>query len=274
MSQDIDLSELGNIPASVKGSSTYKKVEFIDLPQGQSVIRLFSTKFFRHYVHYLNNAYVLCLEDECPICKNNFKLMTEFPDNFREVKGWSRRNERYAVNVLDRTMVKICPSCGTEIKKESGTFPAICTKKGCNAVIANVPETKLDKVKVISKGPTFKDQIVALNTSVLDDVGNPIPITNYDITVNIKGTGKETVMTLIPYPNKNEPVDIDESKLYDLTKTVLTLTAPELVELQQGISVKDILAARKAGKPDVALESANEAVSAELQEKINKLMAE
>ena len=272
MPHDIDLSELGKVEEKKSSGTMYKKTEFINLPQGQTTVRFISPKFRKYYNHYVNNAYILCLEDECPICKNNFKLMLEFHDNFREVKGWNHRNERYAVNVLDRTLVKICPSCKAEIKKSSNMFPAICPK--CSAVIANELEVQLNKVKLLSKGPTLKDQVVALNESILDDTGNPVSITAYDVVLNVKGTGKETVINLIPFPNKNDVVVVEDSKLFDLDNSAIKLTAEEMIEMQSGISLKDIFAARKVSNPDKELEGVQDSVSEELQKKINALMGE
>lgn len=247
MAKIIDLDSIVKDNESVKDPSKgFKKVEFIDLPQGQTIIRILSENVYQYYTHYVNGVYVKCLEDGCPICASNRKIFVENPNTFRDIKEWNRRTERYAMNVLDRTLVKICPNCKAENKKVNNTFPVVC--KSCNNVITTVEPAPLNKVKILSKGVTLKDQLKAIKASVLDPEGTPTSLTKFDIALSVSGSGKETTITPVPLTANMEVVEIEESALFDLTKSVIELTADELVELRRGVSLKDIFAIRKVGK--------------------------
>jgi DNA-directed RNA polymerase subunit RPC12/RpoP len=235
-------------------NSDFKKVEYIDLPPGNTTIRILQPKTLDYFVHYINGAYLKCLEDECPICSSNRKLIAENPETFREIKGWSSRSERHSVNVLDKTLVKICPQCKKEVKKVQNNFPTTCP--ACGTVIVSEEIKPLNKVKILARGKTLFENFNGIENSVLDDAGNPIPLTAYDFTLFVSGTGRETNITVIPMTDKRDVVEIPETALFDLEKTVISLTPDEMQEVQRGVSLKDIFAARKVQEPKEATEEA------------------
>jgi predicted RNA-binding Zn-ribbon protein involved in translation (DUF1610 family) len=243
--------------------SNFKKVEYIDLPAGNTIIRILQPQTYDYFVHYINGAYIMCLGEECPICASNRKLISENPDSFREIKGWSSRSERHSVNVFDKTPVKVCSACKKEVKKVGTNFPPACP--GCGQVIVGEEIKPLNKVKVLSRGKTLFENFNGIENSVLDEAGNPIPLTSYDFTLFVTGSGRETNITVIPMVDKKEPLEIAEDALFDLAKTVISVTPEEMQEVQRGVSIKDIFAARKASEPkeatDEAIKSAEEIVN-------------
>jgi len=249
--------------------SDFKKVEYIKLPAGNTIIRILQPKTYDYFVHYINAAYLMCLGDECPICASNRKLISENPEKFREIKGWSSRSERHSVNVLDKTLVKICSGCKEEVKKVGANFPTTCP--GCGVVIVAEEIKPLNKIKVLSRGKTLFENFNGIENSVLDDEGNPVPLTSYDFTLFVTGTGRETNITVIPMVDKKEPYEVVEAELFDLSKTVITVTPEEMKEVQRGVSIKDIFAARKASEPKEMSEANEEAVKS-AEQIVNELM--
>lgn len=232
---------------STTGTSNFKKTEYLDLPPGNSVIRILQPQTYDYFVHYMNGSYILCLGDECPVCASNRKLISENPEKFREISGWSPRSERHSVNVLDKTLVKVCSACKKEIKKVGANFPSTCP--GCGQVIVSEEIKPLNKVKVMSRGKTLFENFNGIENSVLDPEGNPIPLTSYDFTLFVTGSGRETNITVIPMVDRKDPVEFSEEELFELPKTVITLTPEEMQEVQRGISIKDIFANRKVTEP-------------------------
>lgn len=257
-------------------TSTFQKISFLDLQAGQHTIRLLENKSTKIYTHFLaGRTTVACLGEACPICANNKRLLVENPDNFRDIKGWSPRTERFYVNVLDKTSVKTCPSCQKEIKMFNGQFPPTCA---CGAFIHTVAEHPSNKVKVWNFGNTVGDQLNAFAKSILDANKEPVPLTNYDLNLIVTGAGKEKKTNLIPMVHLNEKVEVPADAFYDLSKAVIHLEAEELLQLQRGVSLKDIFTARKATKVEEKVESVSsdekklsEMTQAEILAKVSQL---
>lgn len=255
-----------------KNTSDFRKVEHIDLTPGQSVIRIVDSAedAVKFHVHYVKGVYVKCLGEDCPVCKNNLKLYTEYPDNYREIAGWSARQDRYAVNVLDRTSVKICPVCQKEIKKAGNSFPAVCP--GCSRPIVDVAEAPLNKVKVLSKGVTLAEMLNGIDESILSPNGDKVGINNFDIVLYVTGTGREQKISVIPLSEKRDPVNIAKELKFDLNKIAVELSPEEIADLQRGVALRDIFAARQASATPEIKEDANtaEAVRNEVKKILNQ----
>lgn len=240
----------------------FKRTEFMALPTGAHTIRILQpqaktvpTHFFRN-----NNTTVLCLGGECPVCANNKKLIMQFPETFRDQHDYNKINYRFFVNVLDKTPVKTC-ECGKEYKNLAMT---ICT---CGKVLSEVH--LLNKVKVMSKGITLRDDLDIIDKATLDEQGTPIGLMNYDTVLVVSGTGRDTKVTPVPRTEANKPVELGEQELFDLEKAIIVLTPPEMLDVQRGIRLKDIFSARKAKAetvdpivPQETLDKVNEAINA------------
>jgi hypothetical protein len=218
---------------------TQKKTLFLNL-NTNATIRILSKGYTVVDTHYINKATVKCLGDECPICATNKSIIMQNPDGFRDDPRYIPKRKVYMVNVFDKTLVKVCPSCGAENPATASN----CSK--CSAIIAGVTPEPSNKVKVLSRGVTLFDHLGAVNNAILDSAGEKIGITNYDIMLMVSGSGKDKTITPIPGAPSPAP-EYSEADLVDLNKVTIELTAVELLDLQRGVSLRDIFAARKAG---------------------------
>jgi hypothetical protein len=220
--------------------ATQKRTQFLKLQAGiGTTIRIIGKEQF-DYTHYINGTTVLCLGEDCPVCLNNKRLYLQYPKTFKNETNYSSRSKRYSVNVLDKTLVKKC-ECGLEYADMN---VVTCT---CGKILTTPPQPSMT-IKVLSKGPTLFDPLFAINDAILDEQGERIGIDKYDISLITSGSGKTTTVTPIAHPERNTPTP-DGLELYDLTKVTICLDAGEILDLQRGISLRDIFAARKAAYP-------------------------
>lgn len=222
----------------------FKRTQFLALNEGANVIRIVQPKPVKKWAHFIGTAYVECLGfEDCPVCRNNKQLQMEYPQDYYKQSGYNPSRRRYFVNVIERTMGKICPQCNEDYK---GNIPAICPK--CQYVLAPVPMKPINKIKVLAGGPTlFEEDLNALDKAVVNPTtGEPLGIMAYDITLVVKGAGKERSITAIP--NQAADLDFDTSglELFDLERAIVKLGPSEMLDLQHGVSLKDIFSARKA----------------------------
>jgi len=220
-----------------------KKKLYLKLAQGQTIIRILEDTATKFYTHYINNSTVQCLGDDCPVCQNNRVIYTAHPDDFRDVKGYSSKVQKFLINVMDRTLVKVCPTCGAENAKAGNAFPVTCS---CGVVIAPVTETPSNTIKVLGKGVTVFEQFNAFEETILDVNNNPVPLTAFDIVLTVSGAGRLTKVVAIPMTNRMDVIEFNKEDLYKLDDGVPKLTHEEIAELQRGISMRDIFSARRA----------------------------
>jgi hypothetical protein len=220
--------------------STFKKTLFLDMST-TSTVRILTPNKFELYTHYLNHITAQCLGEGCPICANNKALIMQFPDTFKEEPKYSPRRTVCLANVLDKTLVRECPKCHTEYHSAKGQPPVTCK---CGEILAGEPAPSM-KIKVLSRGVTLFDQLDAINNAILDESGEKIGVTGYDVTFIISGTGKNKVITPITGQTSAMPL-YDEKDLYDLETVTLKFTPSEMVDIQRGVSLKDIFAAKRA----------------------------
>ena len=152
-----------------------KKTQFLKLGQGIPTTFRILDREHLDYTHYVNGTTVLCLGDDCPLCLNNKRLFVEMPKSFKNDSSFSPRTKRYSVNVLDKTMVKKC-KCGLEY---SDLATVNCS---CGQIITTSPEPS-NTVKVLSRGASLFNQLVAINDAVLDESGERVGIDKFDISL-------------------------------------------------------------------------------------------
>jgi len=219
--------------------SDTKKPQFLDL-NFTATIRILTSTRLALYTHYINRCTVKCLGEDCPICRSNKNIIIQNPETFREEAHYAPRREVKFVNVLDKSMARVC-ECGVETRSAPGVSTAYTCK--CGKIVTGEP-APLNKVKILSKGVTLFDQIDAIENAIRDASGEVIGVTNYDITLAVSGTGKNKIIT--PIPGQHGPVEVDETELFDLEKVTPELFESEMLDLQRGVSLRDIFAARRA----------------------------
>ena len=250
-----------------------KKTPFLDMSNGKHTVRILGepVDYFVHY--YRNKGSFACLGSDCPVCKTNKQIKFENPKSYSTVPGYNSPSHRHYCNVLDKTVVKVCPSCGYEVVADlAGIYPATCHK--CNAFITDVTPAPSNKIKVANINETNATEIMSYNTSILDESKNPIGYNNFDIIFIVTGTEKKNVSAL-PDPTSVGQVEYNEEDLNNLDNVVIKLTEEEIVALvTTGVSFKDIFAARKAPvqETEVKATMTPEEV-AKLEASINDLLA-
>lgn len=244
-----------------------RRTEFMELIPGATKVRILDKNAYMLYTHYLGGVSVACLGDECPICKNNTDIILKHKDNFREVQGYVAKSRRYFVNVLDKSLVKICPKCSKEVKQDLVACPE------CMTMLNGVEKKPLNKVKVLAKGVTLFEQLNAIDENVTDADGVKIGLNKFDVTIVTTGAGKTVNYTVIPDGSgvyKEE--EVDESLKYDVKNCTVVLTPEEMLDLFRGVKLRDILLMR--GKSDEPVAKEPEQVTELSEEELNKIQAD
>lgn len=225
------------------GNSKFRKTEYIQLAQGENTIRILEPSATDFYAHYVNRAYVKCLGEDCPICENNKKIIFEDREGFRDNKSYRPRSQRFYVNVLDKSLAKVCPACGTATRNLG-----LVSCPACASVLANA--SPLNKVKVLAKGKDLFEPLEMMSKTIRFPDNEVVPITDYDWTLIVSGTDKNTKTNALPrwIPGQESEPDLMGQELFPLDSVLPELTREELVDLLNGASLKDIFAIRRAAK--------------------------
>jgi hypothetical protein len=223
-------------------SKKFEKTAFLKLDEGNHVVRILEDEgqhVFTHFV--LGKITVACLDDNCPVCENNAKIRMESPENFRTVSAYSPRVSKYSINVLDKTPAKVCPKCQT-----ANTVKAVnCANEDCKNLLVDVRPTPENKVKIATLSTTLATQLNMIEKTITDAESNPVGWKNFDIILSVAGAGRDKVITTIPNPAANAPVELGEQTLIEHAQAVLRLTRQEITDLLHGVALRDILVARK-----------------------------
>jgi hypothetical protein len=253
--------------------STFKPTEYVKLISGVPIqLRVLDEIACHVEKHFLptTKISVLCLgEETCPICEQNQDLIKQNEDvSPRQIRGFLPRQNRYMVNVLNRTVVKVSPS-GNVVYPVQGQFPTNDPQTG--ELLVNIESKPLDKVQVLERGPTLFAQLNAINDTVVDpETGNPIGLWKYDIVIAASGSGRKMTTNVIPYPNMDDEVSIPDEEKYALETLGIQLSPEEMMQAVRGVSLRDIFEARRA--TDNALVSADaQVISEDVQGKIETL---
>ena len=265
---------------SAKGTSNFKRTEFLKLTPGKHTIRILDNEAVVVPTHYLvtkTGKYTIkCLGDDCPICHNNRVIYSENPEDFRKIPGYFPKSQRGFTNVLDRTVAKTCPSCGQIIKKVGTSFPSMCSE--CQTILVEVKERPLNKVCVLSMGITLGNNISAIESTILDENEEKVGINNYNLVL-IKEAG--SAPSAIPAVTGNDKVEVNPDDLFDLDKAIITLAPDEILSLLKGVSLRDIFLGRNSDttqedtvkEEDVDSEELAEAGETEIQSQISELFS-
>lgn len=210
----------------LKGSNPkYRRIEFMNLEAGEHRFRILESTETKKYTHYLGFAYIECLGDECPVCENNKKILYEHPEDYKEVKGWAPRSQRFYINVFDKSSV---------------------TEEG--KLVPGVPP--LNKVKVLSMGSRLLEDLKVQSKSVRNKQDERIDIRMYDWIAEVKGakTNKTTNVVHKWWPGEEALQDIGDQQMFDLSEVAVKLSREEMLDVFNGASLKDVFAMRRASK--------------------------
>ena len=261
-----------------KSFTERRKTEFMQLTDGSHFVRILNPTAKKYFQHWIGGG-IECLGDECPQCAQNkqilAELMPKYDNNNREafkaatkVQGFNWRQERGAVNVLDRTPAKVCPQCEKEIKAIDDVFPPSCPS--CGNFIQKADAKPLNKVKVFSRAGSVFEKIALQEATKLDENGEEIGLMNFDLELIVSGNN-----TIPRKTDKTDTVEVPEEELFDLDNVVIKLTPEEMVQKMRGVSLRDIFTARRvtAEPEEEETKEVSPEALADIQSKIDELFA-
>jgi hypothetical protein len=247
------------------GSSRFRKTEYLKLTPGTHTIRIIEDSGRKYFQHWMGGSGVKCLGENCPQCKQNEQIVADIGGDPQEaykkaskdkVEGFSSRQARGAVNVLDRTPIKVCPNCQTENRPSNNVDAVVCSN--CATSLVDVEPVVTNRIKVFSRAASVFEDINDLDTAVLDENKEPRGIRNFDVLLHVVGNNT------VPVPSNNyDAVEFNEDGLFDLERVVINFSAEEMLQRMGGMSFSEIYKARKTDVYDNADEDAIEAPSKE-----------
>lgn len=242
----------------------YRKTEFMNLDAGEHRFRILEPRETKKYTHYIGFAYIECLGDECPVCLNNKKILFEHPEDYRDVKGWAPRNQRFYINVLDKTPAKKCTKCGLEKVNYAAD---VCPTDG------SPMEVLEPRVKVLSMGSTLLEDIKVMSKSVRNKQDERIDIRMYDFTLEITGArqNKKTHVAHKWYPGDEAFDDVKQEEMFDLSEVAIKLSAEEMLDVFNGASLKDVFTMRRAQKQLKDSDFLSPETKKEIEDSVDKL---
>ncbi len=131
----------------------------------------------------------------CPIDGSDSQFSQEDRDTMK-----ARR--RFVVNVLDRTPVTLCDSCGNTTPGKKCQF--------CNAKLDKNTFVPLNQIKILEQGPNLFNKVLnPIEKMQKEDLDKDI--TDYDIVFMTQGVGRDRVITA----NPAVPSEISDDELLD-----------------------------------------------------------
>jgi hypothetical protein len=180
----------------------------------------------------------------CPICARNASL-----GNDKTNPKYIPSQRRYTVNVIDLTPVKRSADTGeifVATKDSSGSFKFPEHDSAGNSLV-DVTVAPWGAVKVLEGGPRLFKKLQSIVEITLNPRGEVLDPTSYPVQIVRIGEGRETdyiINALVNHPSAVNPTDyIDQ--LHDI-RTDTGFNVEEVKAMLDGVTLKDILAARKA----------------------------
>lgn len=240
-----------------KEFKSFDRPVYLKTTPGKHTIRILEVPPRKYYAHWIKGTSIECIEggsgnnedrEVCPQCELNRKIVAEAKDwkQATQTDGYSYKQERGVVNILDRTDVKICPSldCQEENKASSDASWALVCRK-CGIALGEVEIHPSNKVKLLSKGKTAFEQLAGFHKSRLDEYGNTLSIVDFDI--NLIAVGNTSVFDTTDNFDK---VNVPEDSLFDLENSSIKLDVDEMRQRMRNVSLRDIFSARHATSND------------------------
>lgn len=153
-----------------------------------------------------------------------------------------RAKKRFTVNVLDRTPHTVCDSCNTQTPGKK------CVN--CGADLKKNQFAPLNKVKILEGGPQlFTTTLNGVDQLQSEEFG--LQITDYDITFQTQGQGRDRKISAIPgAASEITPEDLidpetgEQQKLFDLDLLSEPTSTEEIELMLKGATVEDLNAVR------------------------------
>jgi hypothetical protein len=254
-------------------SKMFKKTKFFVWQPGQHRFRILEDSAPLFQCYWFGRGFIQANDFDDPQATLNRRIKLENPDNFKTVKGYKQIQDRYYMNVLDLTPVKICPNCEAEVKSVNGTFPATCP--ACTVgVVANIEAEPLKQVRVLTGGKTLFEQFPTTESKFLDENDEPIDIRAYDCIMHVVGVGSNRSSVVVADTDEDEnprqyPIEVPPEDLFNIYGIVPKVTDEEMEELIRGVSLSDIFAARK--EADETDEDAPKADPEQVKKKVDDI---
>ena len=225
-----------------KEATQFEKPKYLKLlPYTPVRVRILDSVPYMTHKHYIPSANIsiLCLGDECPICQRNNELVKANPGvKYANIKGLIPRQERYMVNVYNRTYVKVT-SMGTIVYANlEGEFP---TSYEGESLIGIEPKP-LNQVEVLERGYELFAELQILHKTVVNASNERVGINNFDVILIYPG-GKSSPKA---QPTAfMDDVNVPPESYYVLSSLGIQLTPSEVEKVLHGVRLKDIFASRK-----------------------------
>jgi hypothetical protein len=237
---------------------TFDRPKYLKFIEGYpSIVRILDSRAYHLRKHWLNRlrTSILCLGDICPICISNASTRAENPKNFRDIRGYIPIQNRYIVNVLDRTSVVVDPDPehNDEYPARAGEFPAV-SADGSRSLVDLEPQPS-NTIKLLERGRVLFEQFLALHqeTGEFDDDENLVSggITTFDLKLVTMGESREKVVSPIALMKNDDDVAsiLEENELepHVLSAIGLLLTPDEVNQVAySGSSISDVFAKRRS----------------------------
>lgn len=224
-----------------RSSSNYVKFS----PDYRVTLRILDTKartVWKHWISVANNGKgmgAVCPNTSsqvrpCPIDGHDSVLSDEERDSLK-----ARR--RFVVNVLDRTPVTFCDSCGNTTPGKKCQF--------CDVKLDKNTFTPLDQIKILEQGPNLFNKVLnPIEKMYKEDLG--VDITDYDIVFMTQGSGRDRVITANPATPAELPTDAlldaegNKQSLWDLDLLTEPSTVEEVEAMLRGANMEELNAIR------------------------------
>jgi hypothetical protein len=149
-----------------------------------------------------------------------------------------KAKKRFTVNVLDRTPHTVCDSCNTQTPGKK------CIN--CGADLKKNSFAPLNKVKILEGGPQlFTQTLNGVDTLQTEEFG--LEITDYDITFQTQGVGRDRKISAIPAAatviGEAEMVDPETGepqRLFDLDLLSEPTPVEEIELMLKGATIDDL----------------------------------